>query len=407
MTISMPQVESLTVMVGVGAGSRFETRRISGLSHFLEHMAFKGTQKRPTTKQIATEVEAVGGEFSAYTDKEFTGYYLKLAAKHQELAFDILSDMLSNSLLKQEEIEREKGVIFEEINLREDVPMTKAAVSFERLIYGDNPMGWDIAGEKETVKEINRSDFLAYLNRLYYPRNMVLVLAGKINQSKVIRLAHKYFSPLQKVGHKVTKPIRIKQTKPRLMLVTKKTEQAHFCLGVPGYELNHKDRFTLWVLTAVLGVGMSSRLFLEVRERRGLAYYINTDTYLFTDSGCLNTRAGVKLAKIEEAIRIIIAEMNRLMTTKVAAKELNKAKEIRKGGLILALEDSFQQAERYVTQLILEKKIRTPKQSLNLIDRVTADDVLRVAKDLFRPEKLNLAIVGPYKNEQPFKKLLK
>ena len=408
----MPQVESLTVMVGVGAGSRYETRRINGLFHFLEHMAFKGTKKRPSTLAIATEVANVGGIFNAFTDKEFTGYYLKLASKHARLAFDILADMLTNSLFKTEEIEREKGVIIEEINMYEDTPMRRVWKDFERLFYGDNSMGWSIAGEKKNIKGINRSDFLRVINQLYYPANMILAVAGKVTPTSAGKMARQYFGSLraaglQKTGRKVTKQIKISQEQSRLKLIYKKTEQAHFCLGVAGYQYSHPDRFALGVLSVILGGGMSSRLWIQIRERRGLAYYVGSLPEFFTDSGYLLARAGVKLAKIEEAIKVTLAEFNNLATKPVSLKELKKAKESLKGGLILALEDSQLVASRYASQFLLEKKIRTPKESAALIDEVTPADIKRVAKDIFKSEKLNLAIIGPYKSEVCFKKLLR
>jgi len=447
----MPRLESATVMVGVGAGSRYETRRINGLAHFLEHMAFKGTKKRPTTEKIASEIEAVGGVFNAFTDKEFTGYWMKLPVKHLPLACDILSDMLTNSLLKQEEIDRERGVIIEEINMREDVPMTKAAVEFERLLYGDNPMGWDIAGEKETVAKINRADFLAYMSRLYFAKNMVVAIAGGIKKGeKLIKLISNYFGSFQKVSKNeetpsaetrdffvrgcatppaaerqltpqqscrvspcsrcnITKPISVRpgegQTKLRLKLIFKKTEQAHFCLGVPGYSLKDKRRWAAGVLTAILGGGMSSRLFLEIRERRGLAYYVGSEAEFYTDSGYVVSRAGVKIEKLSEAIKVTLGEMEKLAVKKVGQKELEKAKEMLKGHLILSLEDSQNVAQRGATQLILEGKVRTPTQALAEIDKVTAGDVQWVARDLFRRGKINLTIVGPYKKEDEFLKL--
>jgi len=411
--VPMPRLASVTLMVGVGAGSRYETRQINGLAHFLEHMAFKGTKKRPTTEKIASEIEAVGGVFNAFTDKEFTGYWVKLPVRHLPLACDILSDMLTNSLLKQEEIERERGVIIEEINMREDVPMTKVAVEFERLLYGDNPMGWDIAGEKETVAKIRREDFLDYMRQLYFAKNMVVVVAGGIKLTRLTELAkliENYFGSLQKVGKNITKPVSIEagagQSQPRLKLIFKKTEQAHFCLGVPGYNLSHPRRWALNVLAAILGGGMSSRLFSEIRERRGLAYYVGSEGYFYTDSGYLLNRAGVKLNKIREAIKIVLDQMQKLTEKKVSFKELTKAKEMLKGNLILGLEDSHYVAERYAYQLILENKIRTPAKTIALIDKVTAEEVQQVARDLFRRQKINLIIVGPYKKEEEFLRLV-
>lgn len=406
-TVPMPQVESVTVMVGIGAGSRFETRRLNGLSHFIEHMAFKGTRKRPSTLAIASEIEGVGGFFNAYTDKEYTGYFIKLAAKHRQLAFDVLADMLTNSLLDREEIEREKGVISQEINMRDDVPMTRVFIDFERLIYGDNPMGWDTAGEKEIIQKIRRQDFLTYLKKLYYPQNMVVAIAGNINLKDAKNLTKQYFHSLSKAGQKRVVPIGISQKAPRLKLTTKKTEQAHFCLGMPGYSLSDKRRWPVNVLTAILGGGMSSRLFLEIRERRGLAYYVSSEAAFQTDSGYLINRAGVKLEKIDEAIKVVLEQLKLLTSRKVTLKELTKVKEMIKGSVVLSLEDSKNVAERYTLQQVLENKIRTPEQTLALIDKVSPDDVLRAALDLFKPEKLNLALVGPFKDKSRFTKLLK
>lgn len=405
-TIPMPQLASITVMVGVGAGSRYETKSVNGLFHFIEHMAFKGTKRRPSAFAISSEVDGVGGQFNAFTSKDFTGYWIKLASKHQELAFDILSDMLANSLFKTEEIEREKGVIIEEINMREDTPQVRALEAFIRLLYGDNPMGWGVIGEKENIRRIKRKDFLEYINRLYFSKNMAIAVAGKVNEEKIIKLAKKYFSGLKKSGKKRTKSIKLSQKKAKTKLIYKKTEQAHFCLGVPGYWYSHPDRFVKAVLSTILGMGMSSRLFMEIREKRGLAYYIRCEPDFFTDSGYLVVQAGVTLERTEEAIEVVLKEFQKLIEKKVGLKELKKAKEFLKGRLILALEDSQNVASRYAGQVLLEKKIRTPEKAVELFDKVTPEDIQRVAKDIFQSKNLNLAIIGPYKDETRFKKLL-
>ncbi|MBL7150903.1 insulinase family protein, partial [Candidatus Microgenomates bacterium] len=311
-TVPMPQMDSVTVMVGVGAGSRYETKQVNGLFHFLEHMAFKGTKKRPSTLDIATEVDSVGGEFNAFTSKEMTAYYIKLAAKHTELAFDVLADILTNSLFRQEEIERERGVIIEEINLYEDTPTRRVLELFERLLYGDNPMGWDIAGEKKNIRQIKRGDFLKYVNRLYFPQNMTVVVAGKFKQVEIVKLVEGYFGGFKKKGKKVKKKIKLDQKKSKLKLIYKKTEQAHFCLGVPGYWYSHPDRFSIGLLATILGGGMSSRLFIEIRERRGLAYYVGCAPEFFTDSGYLLAQAGVRLDSTDEAIKVILEEYNKV-----------------------------------------------------------------------------------------------
>ncbi|HUV43173.1 MAG TPA: pitrilysin family protein [Patescibacteria group bacterium] len=405
-TIPMPQLESVTVMVGVGAGSRYETKAVNGLFHFIEHMAFKGTKKKPSTFDISSELDAIGSGFNAFTDKELTGYYIKLATRHQELAFDILSDMMLNSLFKTEEIEREKQVIIEEINMYGDTPIRQVQEYFDRLLYGDNPMGWSTAGEKKSVKQIKRGDFISFLNQLYFAQNMNLVIAGKFDQGETEKLASRYFEKLKKTGKKDTKEIKIEQKKPRLKVYFKKTDQAHFCLGVPGYQYSHPDRFILAVLSTILGGSMSSRLWIQIRERRGLAYYVGSEPDFYTDSGYLLAREGVRLKSVDEAIKVTLDEFWKLKETPVSFKELKKAKEFLKGKMVLALEDSFNVASRYAAQLLLEKKIRTPEETMRLIDKVTVADVQRVAKAIFKPEKLNLALIGPYKDEDRFKKLL-
>lgn len=402
----MPQVESVTVMVAVAAGSRNETKEVNGLFHFIEHLAFKGTKKRPSASKIASEIDSVGGMFNAFTDKEMTAYHIKLAAKHTELAFDILGDMLTNSLFKTEEIEKEKGVIIEELNMYEDTPMRRVEEVFIKLLYGDNPMGWDIGGEKETIRKIKREDFLNFQNKLYFNRNIAVIIAGKVKEEEIKKLVKKYLGDFRKIGQKVSKSIILHQEKPKIKLVSKKTEQAHFCLGVPGYAYSSPRKFPTGVIAAILGGGMSSRLFQQIRDKRGLAYYVLTMPEFYTDSGYLFSQAGVRLEKIDEAIKVILEEYQDLAARKVSPQELSKAKEYLKGGMILALEDSQQVANRYAYQVLLEGEIRTPEEVIKLVDAVTVEEVQQTAQELFQQKNLNLAIIGPYKEEGRFKKLL-
>lgn len=405
--ISVPMpVKSAAVFVAVGAGSRFENERTQGVFHFMEHMAFKGTKKRPDTLSIATSVDAVGGIFNAYTSKETTAYHIKLAKQHMPMAFDVLSDILTDSLFAEEEIEREKGVIIEEINMIKDTPMQYIGDVFMRLLYGDNAMGWSVGGEKATVAGLGKKDFLDYLGKLYFGANMVLVVAGGVGPKEVKELAEKYFSPLREIGQKVTEGIAINQEKPRLKIVERKTEQTHFCLGVPAYRLGHPDRYALSVLSAVFGQGMSSRLFLEVRERRGLAYYVSSDTEEFVDSGFLVVQSGVRTDKSSEAVKVVLDQMEKLTKEKVGEKELEKAKEMLCGQLVLAMENPKNVADRYADQLVLEGEIKTPTQTMLAIKRVTAEDVQRVAVDLLKPEKVNLAVIGPHNGESEFGKII-
>lgn len=408
-TVPMNHVQSVTVMILVGAGSRYENKRISGLSHFLEHMAFKGTKKRPTALDISSEIEGIGGEFNAFTSKDQTVFYIKAAKKHLPILVDVLSDMLANSKFDPSEIERERGVIVEEINLYEDTPSRKIGEIYEELLYGDTPLGWDIAGKKETVGKIKRDDFLEYIKGLYVPKNSVVVVAGGVGsqggkQKEVRKLIRNYLGTWQGEKTWVFEKASSKQNKPQAKIVYKKTEQAHLALGVRAYNLFHPDRFALAVLSTILGGGMSSRLFIQVRERRGLAYYIHSGLEHYVDVGHFVTRAGVDLDKVDEAIRIILEEYQK--ASKVSRGELKRAKEFLKGRFILDLEDSRSVASLSGSSELLEGKVRTAEEIIGEIDKVTIDDLERVAADLFKPKKLNLAAIGPFKDGQKFEKLL-
>lgn len=403
----MKGVESMAVMIGVGAGSRYETKGTNGLSHFLEHMVFKGTKKRPTNLDIATDLDGIGGEFNAGTSKEFTIYHVKANAAHQTLAFDVLSDIVLNSKLESEEIEKERGVIIEEINMYEDTPMVKISEVFESLLYSPAPLSWYISGLKENIKEIKREDFLAYKKRLYYPGNMVVVKAGKVEEKEALELTRKYFGQLKAQKKEEFQSFSFTQKEPKVRLRHKRTNQSHFCLGVRGYPHSHPDRYSLVVLANLLGGSMSSRIWDQLRGKRGLAYYAKTTEDNYLDTGYLVSQAGIDINKIDEVIKIILEQYWLLTKEKVGLKELNKAKECEKGKFILSMEDSQNVAEFYVLQALLDEKIMDPQEVIKAIDKVTPEDIQRVARDIFTPEKLNLAIIGPYNDEERFLKLLK
>jgi len=405
--VPMKSVESMTIMIGVGVGSRYETKETNGLSHFLEHMLFKGTKKRPTTLDISSTLDSIGAEFSGGTEKEWTIYYVKANAVHQNIAFDILADMVLNSKLEEEEIEREKGVIIEELNMYEDTPIQKISEVFESLLYSPTALGWYVGGMKENIRAIKQQDFLDYQKKFYFPGNIVVVKAGKVEEKEASFLTEKYFGHLKLQAKEEFQPVSFRQNSPRVRLRKKKTFQSHFCLGFRGYANSHPDHYVLSVLAIILGGSMSSRMFTQVRERRGLAYYIHTSKGFYLDTGYLVTQAGVDVNKIDEAIRVVLHEYWQIVEQKVDLKELNKAKEFLKGRLILALEHSDEVAERYALQALLEKKIKDPQEIIETVDKVTPEDIQRVAKDIFAPEKLNLTIIGPYNDEERFLKLLK
>ena len=412
----MPSFESATALVMVGAGSRYETKKNNGISHFLEHMAFKGTNTRPTFMEISGLIDGIGGEFNAFTAKEYTGYYIKAAKNNIVMCLDLLSDMLQNSKFDQKEIEKEKGVIIEEINLYEDTPMRNIGDIFERLLYGDTPLGWDTAGGKDIIRGITRKDFIDYLSSLYSPTNMTVVLAGGIDGKSVL-LVEKYFGGMKKFKTIKSLGIKESQKKPATVIKHKKTEQAHLALGVRTVSINSPEKYSLSVLASILGGGMSSRLFSEVREKRALAYYVRANSDQYKDVGSLVITAGVDPKRINEAIEVIIAELADLRDERkpISEDELKKAKEYLKGHLVLELEDSRAVSIYYSTQQTLEEKIENPDEVLKKIDKITAKDILKVAKKYLIDRTINLAVIGDFgadkktenANRQRFEKLLK
>lgn len=404
----MPSFESATVMVMVGAGSRYETPKNNGISHFLEHMAFKGTTKRPNAQSIASLIDGIGGEFNAFTSKEVTGYYVKSAAAHVDLCLDILSDMLQNSKLDKAEIEREKGVILEEINLYEDTPARKIGDVFEGLLYGDTPMGWDIAGRKEVIKAITRENFVTYIESLYSAGNITVVIAGGIKTKPTEELVEKYFGEMKSFDTLRYKKLHQNQAKPSLSIKEKKTEQVHIAVGFRTVAIDSEEKHPLSVLAAILGGGMSSRLFSEVREKRGLAYYVRTSSEHFQDAGNMVSTAGLDPKRLEEGIAVIIEEYSKFSSGKanLTQKELDKAKEYLKGHLVLELEDSRSVAGFYAQAELLEKQIETPDELIKKIDKVSLKEVEKAAQKYFKNESLNLAIIGNFNDRQKFEKLL-
>jgi len=404
--------KTITVLVMVATGSRFENKQISGISHFLEHMFFKGTNKRPTTLAISSELDRVGGEFNAFTGKEYTGYFVKVEASQLELALDVLSDMLLNSKFEQAEIEREKGVIIEELNMYLDNPLIYIEDLFEECLYGDTPAGRDTIGTKETILKLNRKQILNYINSQYSSDKIVISLAGGFKSSD-IKLINKYFSKFSKKNYQEKLKTNDEQIRSKLNLFYKKTDQAHLSLGVRTYGYGDKNEMAAKIISIILGGTMSSRLFTELRERRGLAYYVRTHNEPYTDSGYLTTQAGVPIDKLHEAIKIILSEYKKLSEKLINAEELNRVKQCLIGRTTLNLESSDSLANWYARQAILFKeqnkkdKILTPEKYYTSIKKISAEDVRRVAKEIFVNQKLNLAVIGPYKDKEEFEKMLK
>ncbi|HVZ12191.1 MAG TPA: pitrilysin family protein [Patescibacteria group bacterium] len=402
------EMESATTLVLVGAGSRYEVFENNGISHFLEHMAFKGTKNRKTAMEISSLIDGAGAESNAFTGKDYTGYYIKSAANRVELSLDILSDMISNLLLDQDEIDRERGVINEEINLYEDTPTRKIGDVYEALLYGDTPMGWEIGGRKEVINTVKRADFIDYMNKFYSASNMVLVIAGKVDVKAIGKLAEKYFGGLSSFTTEGFLSVIEGQLENAVKIQHKKTDQAHFALGVRTVgSVVEEDRYPLNILSAILGGGMSSRLFHEVREKRGLAYYVRTSSENYLDCGHLTTYVGADPKRIDDAIKIVVEEYQKVQKDgEITTNEVKKAKEFVKGHFVLDLEDTRSVSIFFGSDLLLEKKLESPDEAVKKIDDVTHADVLRVAKK-YLSGPLNLAIIGDFKDESHFQDLLK
>ena len=404
LTADLPYAQSVTVMVMLAAGSRYETAETNGIAHFSEHMFFKGTERRPSARDIAGEIDAIGGEFNAFTGKEYTAYYVKCAAEHRDVALDVLVDMLRNARFAEDEIEREKGVIVEEMNMYFDTPRDYIGGLYEQLLYGDQPLGWDIVGRKETIRAATRETFMGYLDRWYKPGRMVLGVAGRTG-GDVLERAAELLGDLPAGGTGEPEP-----TQPlangRVSVFTKPSDQAHISLGVHSYPLHHPDRYALQLVATVLGGGMSSRLFSEVRERRGLAYYVYGLNHSYTDAGTLYAQAGVDIGRIDEAVGTVAAELRRISQQPVPADELEKARNFARGRFVLQLESPQGLVLFGLRKEVLEGRLPDPQEVLDGLGAVTAEDVSRVAQDLIANERLRLAVIGPFDDASRFEPLL-
>jgi predicted Zn-dependent peptidase len=407
LTVPMEGTQTATVMVMVGVGSRYETEKQAGLSHFIEHMLFKGTEKRPTAQSISEELDGIGGEFNAFTAKDKTAYYAKVDGKHLETAFEVLSDIFLNSKLDPSEIDRERGPILQELSMYEDDPRRSVGEEFEKLLYGEHQMGRNIIGYKETIKNFSRKDFTAYLKKYYVAGEIVVCVSGKFSEKEIVSQVKQAFAGIETGGQAKFKKVSDKQTAAGVHLKFKKTDQTHLILGARAYPQNHKNRWALSLLSVILGGNMSSRLFIEVRERRGLAYFVSTSVDTYQDCGYIGTQAGIEHKNLAEAVAVILGEYKKIATEKVSEKELQKAKDYIKGRSVMGFEASDDVAMFFIDQEMHKEKILSPKEVFAKIDAVTAGDILRVAKDIFKQEKINLAIVGPHKDTKKISQLLK
>ncbi len=404
-TEEMPHTHSVSMGVFTKVGSRYEPAHLSGISHFLEHMFFKGTPTR-NAKQISEAIEGVGGALNAFTSYDSTVYYAKVANIHFDRAVDTLSDMLLHSLFDPKEIEKERRVIIEEINMSLDQPAEWVHQLVDTTLWGEQPLGRDIAGSAKTVSGITREDLLAYRDQHYTYANTVISIAGSMPSEVMVEAWTKaldLYGQGQRYQPEATTP---PQPGPRLCLLSKETEQAHFCLGLPAVSFRDPDRRPLQVLNSILGGGMSSRLFQEIREERGLAYAVYSYTSEFNDAGKWVIYGGVEVGMIHDALAAVLQELRQLRDEGITDRELQRVKEQVKGGMLLGLEDTWSVASRNGSHILRYDEVIPVEQVVAEIEAVTQEDVLRVAGRLIRPNALNLAIIGPYDDESSFHSLL-
>jgi predicted Zn-dependent peptidase len=406
LTIPMKGNPTVTALVMVEAGSKYETKEINGLSHFLEHMCFKGTKKRPSVRDITTELDSIGAAYNAFTGQEYTGYYAKASADKFDTVLDVVSDIYLDQTVPSTELEKEKGVIIEEINMVEDDPKHKVHYDFMRLVYGDQPAGWPILGPKENIRRFTRGDFVSYRDSHYVASATVVTIAGNFDEKEAIAKVKKIFADASKSKKHGKVRADDMQKEKKLKIFEKPLDQAHMVLGVRSVDLYSDDIPALSVLRAVLSGGMSARLWHKMREDLGICYYVYASNDNYTDHGLFTVSAGVDKNRVDVAIREICAELNRLTTDLVNDKELKKAKETIIGRMYLGLESSDDIAQFYASQEVHKEKLRTPEDVRKEIGGVTALDVRKMAKKIFVDKNLNCAIVGPFKDDAGFRKVL-
>ncbi len=404
-TTPMPHTRSASISVFINAGSRYESDRVAGISHFVEHMLFKGTNHRSTPKEISEAIEGVGGVLNAATDKELTVYWAKVPSQHFDLAMDVLSDNLLNSKMDPADLEREREVIVEELNMIYDSPTDLVNTMIDEVVWPDQPLGRDTAGTRESVAGITREDILSYMSGHYGPLTTVVAVAGCVTREQVEEAANRYFGHWSSLANGSWFPAVDGQSGPRVSLKSKRTEQANLCLAVQGLPSEHPDRYAQDVMNNILGEGMSSRLFLQIREKLGLAYDVHSYVNHFRDTGSHVVFAGVDTKKANQTVQAILEELAKLREG-VPEEELYRAKESMKGRLLLRLEDTRAVASWTGAQELMRNAIMTVDEAVALIDSISAEDIQRVARHLFARDRLNLAIVGPYRSEDRFLNLL-
>ncbi len=407
--LTIPRKDDLatTFLVLVEAGSKYETKEISGLSHFLEHMCFKGTVKRPRAIDIAGELDGLGAECNAFTSQEYTGYFAKVEAHKLDQALDIVSDLYLNPVFDAPEIEKEKGVVIEELNMYEDLPMRKVGDVFMELLYGDQPAGWDIGGTKEVVRSLTKEQLSAYRSAHYVPQATVVVVAGSFDEPSIIKKIEAAFGGIMSGAKSGKSAVTEAQVSPQVFMKKKAVDQTHIMLGCRAFSAFDERRFALEVLSDILGGGMSSRLFQKIREEMGAAYSVRAGADLFTDHGFLAINAGIDQTKIIPVVKAILEEMEVLKNEPVPEVELRRAKNHLVGRIILGLEASDELASFYGAQEIAGEPLMSPQELVEKLEAVTGEDIRAVAQDIFTNDRLNIAVIGPVGDEATIKAALR
>lgn len=404
-TETMPHARSISVAVYLGVGSRYENKCSMGISHFVEHMLFKGTERRPTAMAVSSAIEGMGGVFNAEAGKEVTVYWAKVARPHFTRALDVLTDIILHSLFETEEVEKERQVIVEELNMIMDLPQDWVDTLIDQVLWGDQPLGWDVGGTKETVTQISRQQLIDFVNDCYSPNNAVISVAGAASHAEIVAEVERFVGGWRQGGPAGFSPSQGPQEGMYLAVENRSTEQAHLCIGVPGLSYRHPDRFILDLANVLLGEGMSSRLFQEIRERRGLAYDVHSYVNHYKDAGSMIVCAGVDPARIDQTIQAVLEEITKLIDF-VGEEELSRAKEYWKGRVLLRLEDTRAYATWMGSQELLLGRVYTVEEVMEIVDAVTAADIQRVAGQVFGEHHLRLAVVGPFDEQERFRRLI-
>jgi predicted Zn-dependent peptidase len=401
----MPHTRSVAISIYVGAGSRYETPAESGISHFIEHLCFKGTVKRPNSQIISEAIDSVGGIMNAATDREYTVYYAKVARPHLGLALDVLTDLVQSPVFDKEELEKERKVVIEELASVADSPAQQADLRLDELLWPDQPLGWDIAGSSESVGALKRDMVLDYVGRQYVPNNMVVSVAGAIDEDELVDLLGPNLGAMSQGSPTSWFAADDAWKGPQCSIINRRTEQSHIAIGLYGLPIGHADRYALDLLSVLFGESMSSRLFMELRERQGLCYDVNSYVTHFLDTGSFGLYAAVDPSNGKKAVGALIDELKRLAEG-IPEEELTKARELAKGRMLLRLEDTRAVSGWLGGQEVLTGRILTPEDVVDQLDQVTPDDLVRVARSLLRREQMNLALVGPHRSERVFLPLL-